>query len=568
MRASRAAVLLVGVGLAAAVGWAPADGVGKSPTLDPSFGGKGVVRIKTTAEAVDERPEDLVEDAQGRLLVLYRRWDPVAYEDRHFLARFTRAGALDATYGAAGLFELSSLGRFFGLARDAQGRVLVAGQTIEASSYEADLRVLRLTPEGALDETFGVGGVATVVVPDEAFTIVQVVVDASDRPVVAVNTSRSGPTSNTYLSRVVRLTTSGAPDPTFAAGGIYSDMDLLPAAIHALAADGDRCVVVGVEELFTAGYTAKRFVRLDASGAPDPTFGTGGLVRFLDPKIWYGEPTGLGVDAEHRVIVGGDHDVSLEDDTDAIVLRFTPAGALDPTFGGGAGFVVLDPSKGGYEWKTHFRMDPRGHGHYVVFGDLTSRQGHGGGWWLAEVPQDGGAPRIFRQRVSDLVGIVRTYAMAFSRDGAPIVGMNFEDEDWTGEDPGDDLYLARVRPTPSGPADLAVAWKKAPTAKCPAAGGACSVKGTVTIANSGARPAAKTTVRFYASDDATLDAGDDLVAEAALPAVAGGGSRVVALKGKTAVPLAGRRVLAVVDEAGLVAERHEANQLAASAVIP
>jgi uncharacterized delta-60 repeat protein len=554
-----AAALLVG-------GPLRASSTQKAPTLDTLFGTKGTVRLTTTPGVVDESPLDLVEDAQGRLFVLVRRWEDTGADfARHLLARFTRQGALDATFAAGGVLDLGAWGRFVRLTRDAQGRVLVAGQTIDSSRTGIDLRVLRFTPDGLLDESFGNAGVATAAVPDKASSIIQVVVDALDRPLVAVNTYKPGLSANTYLSRVVRLTVDGAADPTFGVSGVYSDSTVLPAALRGIAADGVRCVVVGAEDEFKA-YAPERIVRLDAAGAPDPTFGTAGVFRFADNSRWDGEATGIGVDAQGRVVVGGQHDPSIEDDTDAIVLRFTPSGALDTTFGGGDGIVLLDPSRGGYEWTTHFRMAPDGHGHYVTIGDLTTRNGGGAGWWLAEVPQEGGAPRVFRQRISDQVGIARTYAIAFARDGAPIVAMSYEDESWTEQDPGDDLYLARLRPTPSGPADLTVAWRKSPTQKCADAG--CTVKGTLLVWNAGAQPAAKTTVRLYASDDTLLDAGDELLTELPLSALKGGVGKSPAFKARSATSLAGRRLLAVVDEAGLVAEKDETNQVAASAVVP
>jgi hypothetical protein len=350
---------------------------------------------------------------------------------------------------------------------------------------------------------------------------------------------------------------------------VYADAAVLPVAIRAIAADGVRCVVAGVEEEYDT-YPVHRVVRLGADGAPDASFGTSGVVRIDDSDVWFGEVTGVGVDAEGRVVLGGNHDgFSFEDDYDAIVVRLTPAGALDTTFGGGDGAIVFDVLRSGYEWDTRLRLAPGGTGPYVITGNLYTSTGGAAGWWLAEVPQSGGAPRILRQRISDRVAITRSYGLAFARDGAALLGMTWEGESpASGEDNADDLYLARVKLTPSGPADLSAAWRKQPAQRCAGEGTPCTVKGSLVVANGGAQPATATTVRLYASDDAVLDGGDPLVGEIAVPALKPGAARTVPVKVRPAESLAGRRLIAVVDAGGAVAEKDETNQEAASGVVP
>lgn len=112
-----------------------------------------------------ERPSALAVDGEGRFVVLGETpWD-ASFLRQPAVARLTAGGAPDAGFGAggrsvlpAGVFGSHSTG---GLALDSSGRVLVTGRilTSDASpSQPIATRLWRLTPDGAVDPSFGQGG--------------------------------------------------------------------------------------------------------------------------------------------------------------------------------------------------------------------------------------------------------------------------------------------------------------------------------------------------------------------------------------------------------------------------
>ncbi len=122
--------------------------VTSSGQLDPTFGTSGVAAVTTTSTLTDVR--QLRVDAAGKI---YIGANGQAYAPRVF--RLTSAGALDQTFGTGGVADPnlwpSGPG---GVELDSAGRVYVPG------SMDSDAVVVRLDAAGAVDTTFGVMGYA------------------------------------------------------------------------------------------------------------------------------------------------------------------------------------------------------------------------------------------------------------------------------------------------------------------------------------------------------------------------------------------------------------------------
>jgi uncharacterized delta-60 repeat protein len=205
------------------------------------------------------------------------------------------AGTLDTTFGKAGTVvttletvENDSSGAVpLAIQFQSSGDILVLAEvTITGANASSTLQVLRYTPAGVLDTTFGSKGIA--VLPSSftgSSTGSAMVVDASNRIVIA------GVTASTSDSEVARLTANGALDTTFGSGGISATSQnccdaagalvIEPAAVGADAND-----IVFCGGLFPAGRTAPSttvLARWTASGGLDPTFGSEGIVHVTGP---------------------------------------------------------------------------------------------------------------------------------------------------------------------------------------------------------------------------------------------------------------------------------------------
>lgn len=136
---------------------------------------------------------------------------------------------------------------------------------------------------------------------------------------------------------VIRLLEDGLFDPALAGRG-WVLLDLGDAEEEAksvsLLADG-RITVAG-----TSGARAG-FARLLPDGSPDPSFGASGLALPALPSLTKVSLNGHRIQPDGKIVASG-HAVPGAHGWDQLLLRLLPGGALDPTFGGGAGWVLVD----------------------------------------------------------------------------------------------------------------------------------------------------------------------------------------------------------------------------------
>jgi uncharacterized delta-60 repeat protein len=165
----------------------------------------------------------------------------------------------------------------------------------------------------------------------------------------------------------VRPAASGALDPSFGTGGkVVTNVSSSSDGIQGLA-------VTPEGKLLAVGYTGNRFlvVRYGVNGKPDTTFGGGdGIVRTP-----FDNPAGakqLAVLGNGGFLVAG-RTAGDTTGTDFALARYHANGALDTSFGGGDGKVTTD-FKGGSD--QVFGMAVQRSGKIIVGGDATLTSGH------------------------------------------------------------------------------------------------------------------------------------------------------------------------------------------------
>jgi uncharacterized delta-60 repeat protein len=214
---------------------------------DNSFSGDGLATI-------DFGGNDLVTDTElqpdGRIVGAGATSTGGSFEIA--VARVTAAGAPDLSFSGDGR-QTTSLGDLAlgnAVALQPDGRIVVAGDT--ALGNDGDYALLRYEPGGALDQSFGAGGIATGALgATEGSSDVEI---QTDGKIVAQAGNSFG---------VARFVASGAPDPGFGVGG-RAPVDFGDGSLAtALALQPDGRIVL-------AGFT-------DAGANPDNL----GLVRVL-----------------------------------------------------------------------------------------------------------------------------------------------------------------------------------------------------------------------------------------------------------------------------------------------
>jgi uncharacterized delta-60 repeat protein len=179
---------------------------------------------------------------------------------------------------------------------------------------------------GDLDSSFGTGGVVTQG-PGEAIAI------EPDGKIVVVG----GDTLTRYLP-------DGSLDPTFGNHGNVA-LSLDPAAsyagVHAVALQPDgKIVVAGTGDGLENENVLNQFMlaRYNANGSLDTSFGTNGIVNTAipEPGAQYRSAIAdaVSVLSDGDIVAGGTASVSgFPDQTFFALVRYAPAGSLDPTFG-------------------------------------------------------------------------------------------------------------------------------------------------------------------------------------------------------------------------------------------
>ena len=293
---------------------APAPVSGTFATLDGSLGPLGLV---DTGSGDSPR---VVVDQPGRGIL-------VGPQHANGLVRYV-SGARDTTFGTSGTalagFDVEDA------AVRADGSILVAGvsplrfdfsSSVPTVAKPAEFEIVRLTPDGQLDGTFGTGGVLKVPAPPALGTVWRVGnVSLRTTPTglfaVASESPHDG-TPDQERTVLVKASASGVVDPGFGDGGTVV---VAGRPDQGIALVGDQ-VVISID----------RFARATED---DPYLRTGALASFA---VSSGSPT-PGFSGPSRDVWavgddGGDHVVTARERNDGeVVGRLLPSGATDPAW--------------------------------------------------------------------------------------------------------------------------------------------------------------------------------------------------------------------------------------------
>lgn len=304
--------------LAAALPAAPSHAAG---ALDPLYGSGG--RVRTDFDGREERPLASLLLPDGRLQVLALR----DRETGSLLARYAPDGTLEKTRfmppGARGETLQPTA-----LARQPDGRMLVAGTRLDRNGQQPRLFVLRFHADGTPDTGFGNGGRVDADLPTTATKLL--VLDSGR--IWMLGTVSVAPSAGTLRGVLLALNADGTPDAAVGPAGQVMLQDL--AAVNDAIVQPEGVVIVGGTGLSGLDPVPPSLViaRLDpASGRFDTRFGNGGSVRL--PGV-HGEAfTSVVALPDGRLVAAGNMAGVLAGGIPNPVRlrRFSPDGALDAT---------------------------------------------------------------------------------------------------------------------------------------------------------------------------------------------------------------------------------------------
>ena len=294
--------------------------------LDPKFGSNG--KVTTPIGSYSDYGFAVALQSDGKILVA-----GVSYFlsiPRFALVRYTSTGALDTTFGSGGKV-VTGFGNGYDFAQavgvQSDGKIVVAGYSSNFSDY--DFAMVRYTTAGALDPTFGSGGKVRTPIGSGDDRATALAIQSDDRIVLA-GYSMSESTFDDFA--LVRYTSNGALDPTWGSGGIVTTSlggGTDQAQAVAVQANG-KIVVAGSTHRATHDFAVVRYL---STGVLDTTFSSDGKVATdfaSDGDVAYG----VAIQSNGRIVAAGEASVPGFGDTFGLA-RYTISGALDSTFGSG-----------------------------------------------------------------------------------------------------------------------------------------------------------------------------------------------------------------------------------------
>jgi len=314
-------ISLVGgaLALASTVAWAGGD-------PDTTFGTNG--RTTTEFGGAFDRVQDLAVDGQGRVVGV----GTGTSSNRHALARYLPNGQLDPTFGNGGTqvttLDFSSGGR--GVIPLPDGKILVAVGLRSPRNFA----VMRLLDSGALDPTFGVGGIAEY--PGAQQARVAALAVQPDGKIIIGGYDLIGTDWNWVIGR---FTAEGQPDTDFGTGGttvinfgrpeISAPIDFLVSML--LLPDG-KILAGGLTSTTGQMSTGNRIyamARLDENGDLDGTFHDAGkyVFSFTTSGFQQENIASMALLPDGKILAGSGGG------SETALIRFDADGMIDGTFG-------------------------------------------------------------------------------------------------------------------------------------------------------------------------------------------------------------------------------------------
>jgi uncharacterized delta-60 repeat protein len=319
--------------------------------LDTTFGPNHNGKVTTDLGGLDGikalalQPDGKIIAAGGTSLILINSAQVV---------RYNSDGSLDNNFNGNGKLNVEGVDGFSAIAIQNDGKILLAGpKIVTVSNTPAQTKInfllMRLTPEGSPDSSFGTNGQINTDVGGAAIPSSIAVYPPEDpngnagKIVVAGTTNKKG--SNDFV--MVRYSPTGTLDSTFTEQSISGTPGNIQVSVNigivtdmingsddkatAVAIDSEgKIVVVGSAKLPNTPDTTVAVARYDATGKLDPTFNPQGGGKFAIFGVLGGKANALAIQPDGNILIvgtGGDNSI--------LMARFEKGGLLDPNFGSG-----------------------------------------------------------------------------------------------------------------------------------------------------------------------------------------------------------------------------------------
>lgn len=308
--------------------------------LDDKFGSGG--RIRTDFGATDRAYAVAIQPDDKIVVAGYTT---NGTNIAHFvLARYTKDGVLDTTFGSSGKV-IDDFGTYqydfgYGVVIQSNGKIVIVGDTWNGSAGNYDFGLARFNSDGSPDASFGSGGKVRTQVGTGNDEVNGAIIDGRNRIVVYGSAEFYGHTN----FALARYNSDGSPDTYFGAytpnptentspGTVVTSLgaDTTDAFITGAVSDADGELTVAGDALVNGKHEFALVKYVSSNGQPDVFFGNQGIIkRDILGFGRDGHANGVALFPDGKVIAAGVYNV---DGTDRFALaRFNPDGTPDATF--------------------------------------------------------------------------------------------------------------------------------------------------------------------------------------------------------------------------------------------
>ncbi|MCB0389696.1 MAG: hypothetical protein KDD58_00325 [Bdellovibrionales bacterium] len=315
------------------------------------FSGDGIVTESNTAGAANSQDSAnaIAIDSSGRKVVVGYSKNSSGNKDA-VVWRYLPNGSLDTSFGTNGVAKFNDLTQsapgtpdeeFHDVAIDSSGNIIVTGQSTNAS-YQEDLVVLKLNPNGALDTAFDTDGILKI---DWGFGNdigYAVKVNSSDQIFVTGEADTGG--GNGADMVVFALEPNGSYISNFNTGSPFINHGVLAGGIESgsdleILSNGD-IIVVG--SAYSGSYDKAVVWKLKADGTLDTGFDSDG--KYIVTCTTNCKAAALTIDSNNDILMTG-FEYGVYDNMSVWKLKADGSG-LDTNFAAGGKYTDVALSSG------------------------------------------------------------------------------------------------------------------------------------------------------------------------------------------------------------------------------
>lgn len=297
-------------------------------TLDTTFGlvGTGLVTTNLAASGHDSAQSVLVQ-TDGKIVVTGYAFGTTAFSVYDFaLVRYNPDGTEDTSFGVNGIVRtpISESADGSSVALQSDGKIVVTGRKQDPSGGGAVFATARYETNGALDGTFGTGGIVATDFGN-GYDIPLCVAIQSDGKIVVAGYTSDGAQKSFALARYLA---AGVLDSTFGSSGkVVISLSNGDDYIESVALQPDGKIVAGGPASNGADLDFA-LARFNIDGSLDTSFGNGGSV--MTPMgTYHDELHSLALQSDGKIVATGS--VNTGTAIQVGLVRFLPDGSVDAT---------------------------------------------------------------------------------------------------------------------------------------------------------------------------------------------------------------------------------------------